>query len=116
MDALALEISRLRERGDPEAIADLEEARTELAAERDAYKARRESIALQGSNLSVASPAREPQSPARPRPRLYLLLGALLAVALGVFAGVFRDSVDTRIVGDVVDRPARDRVVPGDMG
>jgi capsular exopolysaccharide synthesis family protein len=95
--ALALEISRLGERGDPEAIADLEEARTELAAERDAYKARRESIALQGSNLSVASPAREPQSPARPRPRLYLFLGAVFAVALGVFAGVFRDSVDTRV-------------------
>jgi capsular exopolysaccharide synthesis family protein len=95
--ALALQISELRNRRDAEAIADLAQARTELAAERDAYKARRESIALQGSNLAVASEARRPQSPARPRPRLYLLVGFVFAVALGVFAGVFRDSLDTRV-------------------
>jgi succinoglycan biosynthesis transport protein ExoP len=94
---LALRISRLRESSDPDVVADLEQARTELAAERDAYRARRESIALQGSNLSVASPAREPQSPARPQPKLYLALGAMFALVLGVFAGVLRDSFDTRI-------------------
>ena len=94
---LALRISVLRESTDPEAVADLEQARTELAAERDAYRARRESIALQGSSLSVASPAREPDAPARPRPKLYLTLGAVFALILGVFAGVLRDSVDTRV-------------------
>jgi polysaccharide biosynthesis transport protein len=97
---LALEISRLRERRDPDAIADLEQARTELAAERDAYTARRQSIALQGSDLSIASPARQPRSPARPRPKLYLVLGAAFALVLGVFAGVFRDSIDTRVRSD----------------
>jgi polysaccharide biosynthesis transport protein len=94
---LALRIDQLSESRDPEAIADLEQARTELAAERDSYRARRESIALQGSNLSVASPAREPQSAARPRPKLYLALGAAFAVVLGIFAGVLRDSFDTRV-------------------
>lgn len=94
---LALRISRLEESSDPEAIADLEQARTELTAERDAYRARRESIALQASNLSVASPAQEPQSAARPRPKLYLVLGAAFALVLGVFAGVLRDSFDTRV-------------------
>jgi succinoglycan biosynthesis transport protein ExoP len=94
---LALRISRLRESRDPDAVADLEQARTELAAERDTYRAHRQSIALQGSNLSVASPARQPQSPARPKPKLYLILGAAFALVLGVFGGVFRDSFDTRV-------------------
>jgi capsular exopolysaccharide synthesis family protein len=94
---LALRMSQLRESRDPEAVADLEQVRTELAAERDAYRAHRQSIALQGSNLSVASPAREPPEPARPRPKLYLVLGAAFALVLGVFGGVLRDSFDTRV-------------------
>lgn len=42
---LALRISRLRESPDPDAVADLEQARTELAAERDTCRAHRQSIA-----------------------------------------------------------------------
>jgi uncharacterized protein involved in exopolysaccharide biosynthesis len=103
---LALRINELRGSQDPEAIADLEQARTELAAERDAYRARRESIALQGSNLSVASPAREPESAARPRPKLYLAVGAVFALVLGVFGGLLRDSFRSRTFAD---SPATDR-------
>jgi succinoglycan biosynthesis transport protein ExoP len=112
---LALRISRLTESPDPEAVADLEQARTELAAERDAYRAHRESIALQGSSLSVASPAQEPRSPARPRPKLYLVLGAAFAFVLAAFAGVLRDSFDNRIryeddLVELLGRPVLARV------
>jgi Mrp family chromosome partitioning ATPase len=94
---LALRVDRLTQRNDASAVADLEQARTELEAERDAYRASRQNVALQSSNVSVASPAPLPESPARPRPKLYLLVGAMFAVVLGVFGGLLRDSFDTGI-------------------
>ena len=94
---LARRVHDLRTRGGPDAIPALEQANTELEAERDAYRASRQNVALQSSNVSVASPAQLPDSPARPRPKLYLFVGAIFAAVLGIFGGLIRDSFDTRV-------------------
>jgi len=50
--------------------------------------------------VSVAEPGSLPTSPTRPRPLLYLTLGALLAALAGVGAALLRERLDQRIVLD----------------
>lgn len=47
--------------------------------------------------VSVAEPASLPASPSRPRPLLYLALGALLAAVAGLGAALLRDRLDQRL-------------------
>ena len=82
---------RLADAGEREAVA------SELTAARDALGVAQESVALQGSNVSIPSPAEEPGTPARPRTKLYALLAAVLAALLAVAAGLLRNSFDKRL-------------------
>jgi polysaccharide biosynthesis transport protein len=50
--------------------------------------------------VSVAEPGSLPTSPTRPRPLLYLTLGALLAVLAGIGAALLRERLDQRILLD----------------
>jgi succinoglycan biosynthesis transport protein ExoP len=45
-------------------------------------------------SVSVAEPASTPTSPSRPRPKLYLAIGALLALLAGVGAALVRERLD----------------------
>jgi capsular exopolysaccharide synthesis family protein len=47
--------------------------------------------------VSVAEPASRPTSPSRPRPLLYLAVGALLAALAGIAAALVRDRFDQRL-------------------
>jgi succinoglycan biosynthesis transport protein ExoP len=51
--------------------------------------------------VTVTGPARLPTSPVSPRKPLYLALGALLGLALGIAAAVLRETLDRRIKGDL---------------
>jgi tyrosine-protein kinase len=47
--------------------------------------------------ITVAEPAALPLTPAEPRPRLYLLVGALLSVLLAIGAAIVRQRLDQRL-------------------
>lgn len=49
------------------------------------------------SRLSLAEPAPLPASPVRPRPKLYLLAGSLVAAFLAVGTGIVRQRLDQRL-------------------
>jgi polysaccharide biosynthesis transport protein len=53
------------------------------------------------ADVSIAEPATLPSTPARPRPRLYLIIGAVLAALAGVGMAVLRQRLDQRV--DVAD-------------
>jgi capsular exopolysaccharide synthesis family protein len=50
--------------------------------------------------LSVVTPATAPVTPSAPNTRLYLLIGLIAGVALGVGGAVLRTAIDTRVRGE----------------
>src|SRR3954454_2536506 len=65
--------------------------------------------------VSVTSPAKLPTSPVSPNKRLYLTLGVLLGLILGIGGAVAREALDTWIKGDqvaaaIVDAPVLGRI------
>ncbi|MGI8623668.1 MAG: polysaccharide biosynthesis tyrosine autokinase [Solirubrobacteraceae bacterium] len=97
---LAQEVSRLGGSQAPAGIARRAVDETELQAARDAYAATQQSLALQGSNVSLASHATRPTDPSKPRPKLYLVLGFVVALALGAAAAALVDRFDDRLRGE----------------
>lgn len=98
--ALGQEVQRLQGRTAPEDVARRSIAETELQSARDAYVATQGSLAQQGADISVASRATLPTAPARPRPKLYLALGFLVALALAATAAGLADRFDDRLRGE----------------
>ncbi len=94
---LANELRKIDAVGDPGDAGRREAVASELTAARDALSAAQESVALQGSNVSVASEAEVPGSAARPRTKLYAILAAVLALILAVLAGLIRNTFDKRL-------------------
>lgn len=94
---LAQEIRRLRPSDRPADVSRRAVAETELRTARDAFVANGRGLTAQGSNVTVASPARRPTSPDRPRPKAYLAVGLLLALALGAAAAALRHRFDDRM-------------------
>ena len=94
---LATELQQIDTLGRPRDAGSRAAVASELTAARDALKAAQESVALQGSNVSVASEAEVPGTAARPRTKLYAILAGLLALILAVLAGFMRDTFDKRL-------------------
>lgn len=94
---LATELRRIDALGRPADAGRREAVESELGAARDALRAAQESVALQGTNVSVATEAEVPGTAARPRTKLYAVLAAVLAAILAVLAGFLRDSFDKRL-------------------
>lgn len=97
MQALALEIASLRSSNRPADIAHYLAAQDQLSVDRDTVSTIAQNDTLQGTNVAVASPAFAPSSPARPKPKLYLLLGAVLAFLAAVGAALISNAFDTRL-------------------
>lgn len=94
---LSLEARQLESVTAPEAVGQRAQVQTELAAARDSYVATQQSIALQGTDVSVSSQATLPTSPAKPRPKLYLALGLAFALVLAGLAAALRNLFDQRV-------------------
>jgi capsular exopolysaccharide synthesis family protein len=94
---LVVSIGKLRDDTSPAGISQLAQQRNELAAARSSYAAADQNIALQGSNVALSSLASTPDAPSRPRPRLYILLGVILALILASVAALVRDVFDKRV-------------------
>jgi capsular exopolysaccharide synthesis family protein len=94
--ALAQRIGALKS-GGADSAAPLAQAENELEAAQASYKSTQENISLQGSNVALASPAGLPAIPARPRPKLYIALGAVLALVLAAAAAFLRNVFDKRV-------------------
>lgn len=92
--ALAREVAGLRGAADVPRRA---LAETELTATRDAYVSAQQNAILAGSNVSVASRATLPGSPAKPRPKLYLALGLVVALLLAAGTALLRNLFDERV-------------------
>jgi len=82
---------------DPQVVARRAQIRTQLEAARDSYKVTQQSIALQGSDVSVSSNATLPAVPAKPRPKLYLALAFAFALLLAGLLAVLRNLFDQRV-------------------
>lgn len=63
--------------------------------------------------LSIIKPAVAPGSPSAPNTRLYLLLGTVLGLGLGIGASVLRASLDNRIRGELDLRRVTDSPLLG---
>ncbi|MGI8632803.1 MAG: polysaccharide biosynthesis tyrosine autokinase [Solirubrobacterales bacterium] len=108
----ATEVQRLRDNGSQSELA---QAETELAALRAAYRENQQSVSLQGNDVSVSSTASVPTAPARPRPKLYMAIGAVLAAILAVAAAFARNLFDRRVrdeaeLTEILDAPVLARV------
>lgn len=90
------QLARLTKRRRPDRV-EIANVRSELAFDRREFDRVRERGTDQAGNVALASRARLPSSPARPKPRLYLLFGALLALGLAVAAALGRHAFDRRI-------------------
>ena len=115
IEQLAGELQRIDATGRPADAARREAVASELTAARDALGVAQESVALQGSNVSVASEAEVPGTPARPRTKLYIVLAALLAAVLAAAAGLLRNTFDKRLrdedeLAEIVDAPVLARI------
>ena len=80
-----------------EGIERLARVEAELEAARDAYASTRRNSALQGTNVSLASRATLPTTPAEPRTKLLLALGVLFAFVLAALAVLLRNLFDDRV-------------------
>lgn len=112
---LVEEIARLEANPTPGSVARLEQARTELEAVRASYTETTANAGLASTNVSVSSRAVEPTDPARPRPKLYLAIGFVLALALATTAALVRNAFDRRVhdvdeLLEIVDAPVLTRV------
>lgn len=95
---LAPEIERLESTGEsPGALA---RNKNELLALQETYGTTQESIALQSSTLAIATEALPPNQPARPRTKLYLAIGAVLAAIAAAGAALLRNAFDKRVRGE----------------
>lgn len=94
---LANELRDIDAAGRPSDAGEREAVASELGATRDALRAAQQNVALQGSNVTVASLAEEPSTPARPRTKLYIVLAAVLAGILAILAGLARNAFDKRL-------------------
>jgi capsular exopolysaccharide synthesis family protein len=97
IDELTREIGALSDSTSPSDIARRLQAESELEVARDTTKAITQNEALAGQNVSLASRAFPPDSPARPQPKLYLTLGAVLALLLAIGGAFVANAFDTRI-------------------
>lgn len=70
---------------------------TEIGALRQSFTSTQEGSALQGSNVSVSSLSIVPGAPARPRTKILLVLGLVLALALGAVSALLRNLFDKRV-------------------
>lgn len=75
----------------------LAQAEAKLAALQRSYETIQENVALQSSTLAVSTKAVIPTAPARPRTRLMLAMGFVLAIVAGVGAGLLRNTFDKRL-------------------
>lgn len=92
---LAQEIAALGDGGSrPGAFA---QAQVELDALQNSYEATQENVALQASTLAVSAEAIVPSAPARPRTKLMLAVGLILAALAAVGAGLLRNLFDKRL-------------------
>jgi succinoglycan biosynthesis transport protein ExoP len=112
---LATELREIDAAGSASEAGKREAVASELAAARDALTAAQESVALQGSNVSVATEAEVPGTAARPRTKLYAILAAVLAAILAVLAGLIRNTFDKRLRGEgelieILDAPVLARI------
>ena len=98
--ALAFEVRRLDQETTREGIDRRARAEAELEAARAAYATTQQNIALQGTNVAVASRATVPTEPATPRTKLLLALGLLFALALAAVAVLVRNVFDDRPEGE----------------
>jgi tyrosine-protein kinase len=108
-------IARLEANPTPGSTASLEQARTELEAVRASYRTTSENAGLASTNVSVSSQAVAPSDPAQPRPKLYLAIGFVLALALATAAALARNAFDRRVhdvdeLLEIVDAPVLTRV------
>lgn len=94
---LALSSRQLEAQTTPEAVAKKAQVQTQLDAARDSYVATQQSIALQGTDVSVSSQATVPGVPAKPRPKLYLALGLVFSLLLASLAAALRNVFDQRV-------------------
>jgi capsular exopolysaccharide synthesis family protein len=94
---LVVEIDKLRDATSPADISRLAQMRNQLSAARSSYAAAEQNIALQGSNVALSSRASAPDSPDRPRPRLYIALGVIFGLILASAAALVRDVFDKRL-------------------
>ena len=68
-----------------------------LAAARDAYKGLVYTNTVEGEDVSLASAAVPPSAPARPRPKLYMAIGAIFGLLLATAAALLRNVFDRRV-------------------
>ncbi len=94
---LGLTVARLAAGTTPDAIRERSQAASQLQAAQQSYVAAQQANALQGSNVSLSSSATRPTTPAKPRLKLDLALGLILALVLGGLAALLRDSFDDRV-------------------
>lgn len=94
---LALQQARLQGNTSSTAVAARARIENQLAALRQSYNLAQQSNSLQGTNVSVSSLSALPAVPAKPRTKLYIVLSAILALALASVAALVRNTFDRRV-------------------
>lgn len=94
---LARLAKQLETNPDPAAAGRRQQALSQLAALKASYQAAEESLSLQGNNVAVSSLAQTPGSPSKPRPKLYVAVGIVLAFLLAAAAALLRNLFDKRV-------------------
>jgi capsular exopolysaccharide synthesis family protein len=94
---LGAQVKQLSLRTDPASVSQYNQALNQLDAARSVYAATEQNAALEGTNLTVAATATRPTSPAKPRPKLYIALGSVLALVLATVAALLANAFDKRI-------------------
>jgi capsular exopolysaccharide synthesis family protein len=95
-----------------------EAAQTHLTVARQAYQNAVRNAAFTITDVSLGAPAGTPTAPAKPRPLLYLLGGAVAALFLAIAAALGADALDKRVRDDseleeILDAPVLARVPRG---
>jgi capsular exopolysaccharide synthesis family protein len=97
MDRLAAQAAGLRRSRSPADRAKAIAAQNRLEILRQTTLSLVQNDTLQGSNVTLASGAVIPTTPARPKPKLYLALGAALALLLAAGAAFIANALDRRL-------------------